>query len=130
MAGAIRPAIARNFASRSPATSVTGMASSARRSHSDGMTPVPSPRSAAARPAGVLRNRSACAAAATRASCPANSSCDPHSVANAAMSIVSIRSASAASARRRSSRSAASAMPGLAPTSTSRCTRSGIVSAV
>ena len=125
IAVAIRPAIARNFASRSPTTSVTGIASSPSRSHSGGITPVPSPRSAAARPAAVLRSRSACAAAATRSGWPANSACAPHSSANASTPIASIRSASASSARRRASRSAASASPGLAPTSTSRSTCAG-----
>ncbi len=61
----MRSAIARNFSSRSPATSVTGMASSPSRSQSGSITPVPSPRRAAARPSGVLRSRSAWAAAAT-----------------------------------------------------------------
>jgi len=62
----MRDATARNFASRSPTTSVTGTASEGSASHSGSITPVPSPRSAAARPEGVLRRRSAFAAAATR----------------------------------------------------------------
>ena len=48
-------AIATNFASRSPASTATGIASSPRRSHSGAMTPVPMPRSAAASCAGSLR---------------------------------------------------------------------------
>ena len=76
-------------------------------------------------PSGVLRRRSAWAAAATRGSWPANSGCAPHSSANAATPTASIRSASASSARRRCSRSAASARPGLAPISTSRSTIAG-----
>ena len=125
----MRSAIARNFASRSPTTSVTGMASSPSRSHSDGITPVPSPRSWAACSAALRRIRSSCAAAATSGGWPANSGCAAHSRANASAPIASIRAASASSASRRAARSPSSASPGLADTSTRRCTRSGIRSA-
>ena len=94
---AILSAIARNFSSRSPATRSTRRSSSGSRSHSDGMTPVPSPRSAAARPAAVLRRRSAPASSATPRGMPANSGCASHSAAKASIPIASIRSASAAS---------------------------------
>ncbi len=67
IAAAMRSASARNFSSRSPTTRSTGMASSPRRSQSGGITPVPSPRSAAASPRAVLRRRSASAASATPA---------------------------------------------------------------
>ena len=116
----MRSAIARNFASRSPTTSVTGIASSPSRSHSGGITPVPSPRSWAACSAALRRIRSACAAAATSAGWPANSGCAAHSRANASTPIASIRVASASSACRRAARSPASARPGLADTSTRR----------
>ena len=116
-------------ASRSPTTSSTGIASSPSRSHSGGITPVPSPRSWAACSAALRRSRSACAAAATSGGWPANSGCAAHSRANASTPIASIRSASASSAARRAARSPASARPGLAETSTSRRTRSGTRSA-
>ena len=93
------------------------------------MTPVPSPRSAAARPSGVLRSRSAFAAAATRSGWPSHSGSAAHSRAKASTPIASIRSASASSASRRAARSAGSAMPGLAPMSTSRSIRSPSASA-
>ena len=48
-----------------------GRSSSGSRSHSDGITPVPSPRSAAARPAAVLRRRSSPASSATPRGMPA-----------------------------------------------------------
>jgi hypothetical protein len=58
-------ASATNFASRLPASTATGIATSSSRDHNGAMTPVPIPRSAAARCAGSLRSRSARAAAAT-----------------------------------------------------------------
>ncbi len=65
----------RNFSSRSPTTSSTGIVSSPSRSQSGGITPVPSPRSAAASPAAVLRRRSASASSAIPRGIPANSGC-------------------------------------------------------
>ena len=87
-----------------------------------GITPVPSPRSAAASPPAVLR-RGRRARLRDVGGMPANSGCAPHSRAKASIPIASMRSASAASAAARAARSAGSASPGLAPTSTSRRTR-------
>ncbi len=51
----IRRPNARNFPSRSPTSTVTGIASSGRRSHSGCISPVPSPRMTAASASGRLR---------------------------------------------------------------------------
>ena len=127
---AIRSAMARNFSSRSPTTSSTGIPSSPRRSHSDGSAPVPSPRRAAGEPG---RRVGAAARRARRPGHPAAGRRAPASAPSArrtarssALHLVGQRLVGgppgAALDRRRPG-------PGLAPISTSRCTRPGSASA-
>ncbi len=93
--------MAANFGSASPASTSTGIVSSSSRSHSGVIAPVPSPRSAAASPAGSLRAMSARASRCVAGSSPAKSGCASQRSEKAAMSPASISSASRASAARR-----------------------------
>ena len=131
IAGAICSAIARNLASRSPTTSVTGIAQLAepapQRLHHAGAEPAQR---------GGQPGRACCAAGRRgprpRPAAPGRRTAAGRPTPRRTPRRRSPRSAPPAPRRRarRSSRSAASAIPGLAPTSTSRSTRPGSASAV
>ncbi len=96
---ASRSPSARNFASRSPASTVAGIANSPRRPQSGAIAPVPTARSAAASAAGSLRAMSSRASRWASGGSEANSGRPSQRSANASIPPDSMSAASVASAR-------------------------------
>ena len=127
MAAAIRSPVTVNLTSSSPATSSTGISSSASRPHNGSWAATPSVRRAAASPsAGFARRLSRSSSVGSRVE---NIRWPSHRRRNAAVPTFSMSSASCSSAWRRAARSSDVDSPGDPPTNTRARTSSGRSSA-